>query len=238
MTILGIETSAKIASIALLCDGAVVGERIYEARMTLNQRLAPGIAELLDEHAASDELDAIAAGVGPGSFTGVRMGVAVAKAMAHALGLPLAGVSAPEAIASGLNAEPGSAVLVLQKARADEVYATVLEIADDGIADEIAPTQVLSLSQALLDAAQMLDRAPEHVTGDAAVACRDDILRDLPSAEIAGTDHAMPIAQQVARIAALRPDRLDRAAAFTLAPRYVRLSQAEREFGVDLGLRG
>ncbi len=238
MRILGIETSAKLASIALLSDGEVLCRRSFAAKMTLNQRLAPEIVEMLGGLPRDAGLDAIAVGVGPGSFTGVRMGVALAKALAHALHLPLAGISAPEAIASGACAAPGRAVCVLQRARAEELYATALGIRPDGIAEEAGPTRVVTLPEALQAAEELLGRAPELFAGDAAVALAEQIRGKFPAAEIASEERQYPDAAIIAQIAQGRPDRPNTEAALSLTPRYARASQAERQFGVDLGLRG
>ena len=238
MKTLGIETSAKIASIALVLDGEVFCQRSFAAKMTLNQRLAAEIVEVLGGLPRDAGLDAIAVGIGPGSFTGVRMGVALAKAMAHGLGLPLAGVSAPEAIATGTCAAPGTAICVLQRARAEELYATALTIGPDGIAEEAGPTRVLTLPEALQAAEESLGRAPGIFAGDAASGLAEQIRDAFPAVAIAGEEQQYPDAAVIARIAEARPDRLHKDAALSLTPRYVRASQAERQFGVDLGLRG
>lgn len=238
MKILGIETSAQLAGVALLRDGELLRQSTFAARMTLNQRLAPEIVELLGCLPRDAELDAIATGIGPGSFTGVRMGVALAKALAHALSLPLAGITAPEAIAAGLNAEPGTGVCVLQAARAEELYATVLTIGPDGIGEELQPTGVTTLPRALRTAEELLGRAPDLFAGDAAADLIDQVRSIFPDASLAADEHGHPAAAQVARVAAARPERLDPQAVYSLTPRYVRASQAERQFGVDLGLRG
>lgn len=236
MNLLAIETSGPTSSVALVRRGEIVAERSFASRMTLNQRLADEVAALAGVPLAQAELDGIAVGIGPGSFTGVRMGVALAKAIAHALALPLAGVSAPEAIAVGLDAVPGTAVCVLQRARADEVYVTALEVGEGGLPREMSATAVLTLARALRASEDALGRAPEIVAGDAVAEHGESIVRVLPAARLAGPEHAIARAAQVARVAAARPG--ETAAAFALTPRYVNLSQAEREFGVDLGLRG
>jgi len=238
MKILAIETSGEVAGVALLNDGEIVAERSFTARMTLNQRLAPEIVELLGGPVADAGLRAIAVGIGPGSFTGVRMGVAVAKALAHGLELPLAGVSAPEAIVAALDVGPGTGVCVLQEARADEVYATTLVVEDDGIGRELASTRVLTLPRALRNAEELLECPPDLFAGDAASDLAERITTAFADARFADDDLARPTAAETARVAAARPDRLQRDAAFSLTPRYVRASQAERQFGVDLGLRG
>lgn len=237
-TTLGIETSARTAGVALVRDGDVVAERSFEARMILNQRLAPEIVRLLGGPPADAGLLGIAASIGPGSFTGVRMGVAVAKALAHGLNLPLAGVSVPEAIVAGLGAEEGAGVCVLQKARADEIYATTLVVEADGLGRELEPTRVLTLPRALRTAEQLLGEPPTLFAGDAVADLSESIRTVFADARFASEDHAQPTAGQIARIADVRPERLDAEEAFALTPRYVRVSQAERQFGVDLGLRG
>ncbi|MFW6438256.1 MAG: tRNA (adenosine(37)-N6)-threonylcarbamoyltransferase complex dimerization subunit type 1 TsaB [Armatimonadota bacterium] len=238
MKILGIETSGEVAGVALISDGEIVDERTFTARMTLNQRLAPEIAELLHVPAADAGLQAIAAGIGPGSFTGVRMGVAVAKALAHGLGLPLAGISAPEAIVASLGAAPGAGVCVLQKARSDEVYATTLVIEDDGIGRELSATRVLTLPRALRNAEELLERPPDLFAGDAVPELAERIMAAFPDARFADENRSWPTAAWSGLVAAAQPDRLQIEVAFSLTPRYARASQAERQFGVDLGLRG
>ena len=218
--ILGIETSAKVSSVALMADGQLQAERTFEARRVLNQVLAEQIADLCGGPPVEAKLDGIAVGIGPGSFTGVRMGVALAKALAHGLGLPLVGVSSPEAIASSLGLEAGRTVCVLQEARADDVYATALVIEVGGAPREVSTTQVLALAEALAAAEKALGAAPDFVCGDA----------------VDGQGQ-LPMAADVARVGEGRIEGADPDEVFALRPRYVRLSQAEREHGVDLKLR-
>lgn len=236
--ILGIETSGDTASVALVRGGEVERERSFPSRMTLNQRLAPQLRELLGEDVSGAGLQMIAAGVGPGSFTGVRMGVAIAKALAHALRLPLAGVSAPEAIVSGLRAAQGSGVCVLQRARGEEVYATVLAVEEAKPPAECAPTRVLTVERALEMAEELLQRQPEIIAGDAVAQFAERIEAVCSGSELAEGDQGVPTAAEVVRVAAARPEAARDENAFSLTPRYVRLSQAERQFGVDLGLTG
>ena len=236
--ILGIETSGETSSVALFRDGEVVQESFFPSRMTLNQRLAPELCELVGDRAVAAGLQMVAAGIGPGSFTGVRMGVALAKALAHALSLPLAGVSAPEAIVSGLRLQVGTPVLVLQKARGEEVYATAIFVSDAGHPEECGATEVLTLEQALPASEELLGRPPAIIAGDGAALFAERITEAFSGAVLTGSDEAIPNAVEVARVAGQRPGVATGENVFALTPRYVRLSQAEREFGVDLGLSG
>jgi len=262
MKILAIETSGRMASVALVeltGRGGRSGirpsspgeglratsparlrraaERIFPSRMTLNQTLTAHVRELCEGvPLAQMGLDGIAVGIGPGSFTGVRMGVAVAKALAHALEVPLVGVSAPQAMAVAAPAMPGAGVCVLQRARADEVYVTALRIEGANLATEVAPTQVVKVKEGVRVAAELLGGPPDVLCGDG-VRERAGVVQSLADTQIAEARYDVPRAAVMAEIAAGLVEGADKQAAFDLRPRYVRLSQAEREHGIDLSLR-
>ena len=97
MLILAFDTATSTATSALVCDGTVLGEGT-----TTPVRVLEDIDALLrDAGVAASELDALAVGIGPGSFTGVRMGLASARGLALALDIPVAGVSTLAALAAG-----------------------------------------------------------------------------------------------------------------------------------------
>jgi tRNA threonylcarbamoyl adenosine modification protein YeaZ len=97
MLILAFDTATSIATSALVRDGDVLGERVSTAVRVLEDV----DALLRDAHVEPSDLDALAVGIGPGSFTGVRMGLAVARGIAFSLGVPVAGVSTLDALAAG-----------------------------------------------------------------------------------------------------------------------------------------
>lgn len=100
MLILAIDTSTRVSSVALTEDGRVVAELNQDTRLTHSERLMPQIKQLLDmaEKTVRD-LSAIAVSIGPGSFTGLRIGMATAKTMAYALRIPIVGVPTLDALA-------------------------------------------------------------------------------------------------------------------------------------------
>jgi len=100
--ILAMDTSTMIGGIALLRDGVVVGEHILNVRATHSERLMSSVEALMAAAGVCPtDLDAMACGVGPGSFTGVRIGVSACKAMAYALSIPMVSVPSLDALAYG-----------------------------------------------------------------------------------------------------------------------------------------
>jgi tRNA threonylcarbamoyladenosine biosynthesis protein TsaB len=113
MLILAFDTATDVATSALVSDGEVLGERTSRAVTVLED-----VDALLRQAGAhTRELEGIAVGIGPGSFTGVRIGLATARGLALALGVPVAGVSTLAALAAGA---PGALPVV--DARRGEVF--------------------------------------------------------------------------------------------------------------------
>ena len=125
MLVLGIETSTTQGGVAIIDADRVLCESVLNVEVTHSERLLPAIDRALGEARVSLEaLGGIAVSIGPGSFTGLRIGLSTAKGLAYATGLSLVGVSTLEAMARALPAARWQICQVLD-ARKQEVYAAL-----------------------------------------------------------------------------------------------------------------
>jgi tRNA threonylcarbamoyladenosine biosynthesis protein TsaB len=162
MTILGIETATAVCGAALVRDGAVVAESRLAAPQAHSERLLVLIDEVLARAGVrAGGLDAIACSIGPGSFTGLRIGLSVAKGLAFATGAAIVPVSTLEALAARAVADgrvpEGGRVLAVIDARRDEVYAALYQRSGEALA-VVAPGAALAVAAlaATLDASVTL----------------------------------------------------------------------------------
>ncbi len=223
MIVLGIETSGPLASVAAYdaASGRLVASRQIDARRQLVRHLAAAIRELL----GSQRPSLIGVGLGPGSFTGLRIGVATGKALAHAWSVPLVGVPSFPAMAAAV----GTPVVCLAYARRGWMYAARCETAQaDG------QPKLVEVSQL----AEWLERSgsPCVVAGDGIEALPEELTAALERAGWRLGPSRIAAAEHVARMAAERAPQAAADAAFSLRPLYILPSQAERDRGIDLGL--
>ncbi len=136
MKLLAIETSSSACSLALLLDEKIISEHVA-APMQQAKMILPAIEKLLAEKGVSlKELDAIAFGCGPGSFTGVRIATSVAQGLAFAAELPLIPVSSLAALAQATYEELGwKKILAAVDARINEVYFGAYQVNTAGIVE-------------------------------------------------------------------------------------------------------
>ncbi len=126
MTILAIETSSPSGGVALISDGEILGEVRVESSQGQSRETLTGAEKLLSKHnLAWKDLSAVAASHGPGSFTGVRIGLTLVKGLAWSLGIPCVTVSSLEVVAHGAhNGEEIDYIIPMLDARIGEVYAS------------------------------------------------------------------------------------------------------------------
>jgi tRNA threonylcarbamoyladenosine biosynthesis protein TsaB len=138
MLILAVDTTTPSGSVALLEDGALLGEVNLESAATHSARLLRSVDYLLGAHGRDvKDVDAFAVAAGPGSFTGIRIGVGAVKSLAFASGKPVAPVSTLLALASKLAADGARLVCPLLDAKKDELYAALFEAGPSGLVEVI-----------------------------------------------------------------------------------------------------
>lgn len=124
MLILGIETSGPTASAAILRDGELQAEHILHHTRTHSESVMPMLERLLEElELKPTDMNAIAVNCGPGSFTGVRIGVCTANAMGAALGIPVFGVDSLHALYMNVNFWPGNVCAVVDAGNGNAYFA-------------------------------------------------------------------------------------------------------------------
>ena len=145
MRILAFETSAKAASVALFEKGKLLGESYQNTGLTHSQTLMVMAQDLLNTCGiAPDQVEAVAVAAGPGSFTGIRIGVAAAKGFAWGRQIPCYGVSTLEAMALSLGAYDGY-VLPVMDARRSQVY-NALFLAEGGKLTRMTDDRAIALA--------------------------------------------------------------------------------------------
>ena len=238
MRILGLETSGDTSSVALLEDGQVAAESVFASRRTICQLLTRQILAVLDTATVRDaDLDGVAVSIGPASFTGLRVGVATAKAIAYCCRIPVVGVPTPLAWAAGAEGEePGTIIMVVQPARRGKFYLTLFDRTGDRWPRQRDETKVVDEHTALGAAIGLAQESRLVVSGDALLPQPElrDLLAEGGAVFLAPADS--PRASTVARIGSEQIAQAPPDSCFTLRPHYVLVSQAERMHGLDLGL--
>ncbi|MDX9859353.1 MAG: tRNA (adenosine(37)-N6)-threonylcarbamoyltransferase complex dimerization subunit type 1 TsaB [Rhodospirillales bacterium] len=198
MKLLALDTATAACSVAIWDDGSIRAWQFSPMMRGQSEALMPMVVAVLAEAGlAFADLDGVAATVGPGAFTGLRIGLAAARAMALAAGLPCLGVTTLEAVAANASEAErhGAALLVVLDAKRADVYAQVFSAA-------FLP---LSEPQAVLPAALpgLVPAGPVVVVGDAAARAVEALaVAGIEARPSAGA--GIPDAAQVAAIAAAR----------------------------------
>lgn len=174
MKILAYDTSSEVLSIALFDGERKVGEFESPLFTRHSSTLAPSLDVILKAHNMElADIDIIAVGLGPGSFTGLRVGIVTAKVLAWTLKKKLVGVSSLEAIAYGAPADGDGAVAVMLDAKKNKIYAAIYRVGTRGR----APLRPIKKPMLVgVDHFLSMIRKPASFVGDGAILHRDKIL--------------------------------------------------------------
>lgn len=224
MIVLGIETATWVGSVGVWADG--------EERAEVSRRVAhshgASLLGLIEEALAAggiarEEVDAVAVSLGPGSFTGLRIGLATAKGLAFAGGTALVGVPTLDALAVTAGARPGEKVCAVLDARKHQLFGAFYRMRSDGRLERLGPDMALAPEELAVQVT-----APCVVVGDGLDAYGGALRRLLP-AQVrclpASTHH--PRGGAVARLGAERLRCGDVDDPGRLEPIYARASDAE-----------
>ena len=222
MLVLAFESSAKAASVALVKDGKLLSQYYQCTSLTHSRTLLPMCEDLLkNAELQPEDVDLIACAQGPGSFTGIRIGVSTVKGMAWALDKPCVGVSTLEAMAwNGLNA--GKTICCVMDARRNQVYNALFKI-EDGRPVRLCEDRAISLEKLIEDVKQLGQTALLVGDGTEITAAAFD------QAEVNYQRAPDNLEMQSAWGVAKAAEGKESYASQDLLPVYLRLSQAERE---------
>ncbi|MDE6933120.1 MAG: tRNA (adenosine(37)-N6)-threonylcarbamoyltransferase complex dimerization subunit type 1 TsaB [Oscillospiraceae bacterium] len=224
MKILALESSAKAASCAVLSDGELLASAWQATGLTHSRTLLPMVEDMLNNSELSvQEIDAVAVAAGPGSFTGLRIGIAAVKGLAWAAEKPCIPVSTLEAMAWPLAHLEGNIVCAMD-ARRQQIYNAVF-LAEGGELTRLREDRAVSLEEAAADVGEM--DGPMTIVGDGAGLCFDFLTARGVECRLAPVHLRQQSAVGVAMAAWRR--RGETLSAQELTPVYLRLSQAERE---------
>lgn len=226
MKILALETSAVAASVAVCEDEALIAQSFQRTGLTHSATLMPMLETMLKNAGMTlKEIDLIAVAAGPGSFTGLRIGVSAAKGLAWSLDKPCAGVSTLEAMAWQMTGMNG-VVCAAMDARRQQVYNALFDLRDDKPV-RLTPDRAISLEE--LGAELLNIENNQFLVGDGAHLCYNAFQSKGYPVQMAPAHLQFQAAWGVARCALeqARAGQLTDSAG--LIPNYHRLSQAERE---------
>lgn len=215
--ILSLDSSAVTASVALTDGDKIIKSEFVNSGLTHSETLMPMIKNVMNGH-SYDELDGIAITAGPGSFTGVRIGVATVKGLAFNNDIPCYSVSTLEAIAYNF-ADEDTVVCAVMDARRMQFYNALFRV-ENGVVSRICDDRAISLGDLRKELSEY-DKVV--VAGDGAKLCIEGLALDncILADDERIYQNAVSVAAAAKNIKPISPK--------SLMPVYLRLSQAERE---------
>lgn len=230
MLILGIECSATAASSALLRDGSLFALAFSNVKLTHSETLMPMVENMLKSAKIKvDDIDKIAISNGPGSFTGIRIGISAVKGLAAAKNAPCIGVSTLEAMAY-MHRDFEGIVLGLMDARCNQFYNALFKI-KNGKAERLCEDRASLFDEIIDDISEKYGNAPILCVGDGAKLFCKKAKENGATANLKLADEAnlLQRADGVVFAAEERISNGEEIDSEALLPFYLRLPQAERE---------
>lgn len=231
MRILGIECTASPVSCAVFEDGRIKAEYFLNLKTTHSQTLLPMVESVLKLSGIElNDIDVIAATAGPGSFTGVRIGISAVKGLAFAQNTPCVPISTLEAMAYGLTGCDGI-VCACMDARCNQVYNAIFEV-KDGVVSRFCFDRALMIEELYAEIEKIYEKNREKtifIVGDGADLFYNSIKdRDVPVC-LAPEHLKWQRASGVCMAALSKAQNGETVCPEELLPVYLRLPQAERE---------
>lgn len=230
MKVLAVDTSSIVATVALMDESRLIAEFTLNQNKTHSQRLMPMIKELLDYSGMKvDEIDIFAAASGPGSFTGLRIGITTIKAMAYAANKPVVGVVTLDGLAYNIPYFDGI-VCPIMDARNEQVYCSVYKAGEGGLPERLSDYMAIPVIE-LVRHISHFGGKPIFL-GDGAAAYRSLLLKELNRiCEFATANLCLHRASSIASCAIIKARAGELEDSVGFVPFYLRQSQAERLFG-------
>ena len=226
MLILAFETSAKAASVALHDGQKLLAESYQNTGLTHSQTLMVMAEDALKQCGkCAQDVTAVAVAEGPGSFTGVRIGVAAAKGFAWGREIPCYGISTLEAMAESLGAFQGYVCPVMDARRA-QVYNALFYV-NKGTISRVTPDRAIALNDLSEELKNLTE--PVFLVGDGSNLCYNTLSKEVPNLVLPAEHRMHQRAVGVALLAAKQAAQGIAPGGADLTPNYLRLSQAERE---------
>lgn len=226
MKILAVDTSGPVAGAALYEDGALTHEILANHGLTHSQTIMPMVDDALSAAGLRPkDVDLFAAVAGPGSFTGVRIGVGTVKALAHAVQKPCLGLDALEVLAMGASGFEGTVCPILD-ARRGQVYCAAFDAAQIGARPvRLLPDRAVALEEFL---GTLPEKGRLLFLGDGLKVHMEAVRRALGERALRAPAHMASIrpGAACALAALMESEKIDY---MKLQPIYLRASQAERE---------
>jgi tRNA threonylcarbamoyladenosine biosynthesis protein TsaB len=227
MRVLAVDTTGAHGSVAIVAGGELEGLiGTHETSPRHAESLLPTIDHLLSLLSMNLEgIDGFAVAVGPGSFTGLRIGIAAVEGLSFATGKPAAGVSALEATAFRFRYVDGLVVPLIEAYRG-EIYGAAYRARKGILELEVGPS-CATASRFLAS----LEETPSLVAGTGTLRHREEIRLQAPEAQVA--DSSFFLGEEVARLGGAKLEAGGAAPLGTLAPLYLRPAEAERARALD-----